>query len=72
MLWPKERTPLLTFICFQEHQGRVFRLQFDEFEIISSAHDDTILIWDFLNATTEPTTPKEQCTMQNLVPGNRG
>lgn len=33
----------------QEHSGRVFRLQFDEFQIISSSHDDTILIWDFLN-----------------------
>merc|ERR1711988_435205 len=31
-----------------EHSGRVFRLQFDEFQIVSS-HDDTILIWDFLN-----------------------
>jgi hypothetical protein len=34
---------------FQEHTGRVFRLQFDEFQIVSSSHDDTILIWDFLN-----------------------
>jgi hypothetical protein len=36
-------------IYFQEHTGRVFRLQFDEFQIVSSSHDDTILIWDFLN-----------------------
>lgn len=35
---------------FQEHSGRVFRLQFDEFQIVSSSHDDTILIWDFLEA----------------------
>lgn len=34
---------------FKEHTGRVFRLQFDEFQIVSSSHDDTILIWDFLN-----------------------
>jgi len=27
----------------------VFRLQFDEFQIVTSSHDDTILIWDFLN-----------------------
>ena len=27
------------------------RLQFDEFQIVSSSHDDTILIWDFLNCT---------------------
>lgn len=33
----------------QEHTGRVFRLQFDEFQIVSSSHDDTILVWDFLN-----------------------
>lgn len=32
-----------------EHTGRVFRLQFDEFQIVSSSHDDTILIWDFLS-----------------------
>ena len=33
---------------FQEHSGRVFRLQFDELQIVSSSHDNTILIWDFL------------------------
>uniref|UniRef100_A0A8C4QN38 Beta-transducin repeat containing E3 ubiquitin protein ligase n=1 Tax=Eptatretus burgeri TaxID=7764 RepID=A0A8C4QN38_EPTBU len=36
-------------LSLQEHSGRVFRLQFDEFQIVSSSHDDTILIWDFLN-----------------------
>lgn len=40
------------FLSSQEHSGRVFRLQFDEFQIISSSHDDTILIWDFLNVST--------------------
>ena len=39
----------LLFTLLQEHSGRVFRLQFDEFQIVSSSHDDTILIWDFLN-----------------------
>jgi len=34
----------------QEHSGRVFRLEFDEFQIVSSSHDDTILIWDFLSS----------------------
>lgn len=34
----------------------MFRLQFDEFQIVSSSHDDTILIWDFLNFTP----PNEQ------------
>lgn len=37
------------FFSHQEHTGRVFRLQFDEFQIVSSSHDDSILIWDFLN-----------------------
>ena len=32
-----------------EHTGRVFRLQFDEFQIVSSSHDDTILCYNFLN-----------------------
>lgn len=49
---------LLTTLHFsQEHSGRVFRLQFDEFQIISSSHDDTILIWDFLNVP--PSAPNE-------------
>lgn len=38
-------------LSLQEHTGRVFRLQFDEFQIVSSSHDDTILIWDFLSYT---------------------
>ena len=41
---------LNNFSIFQEHTGRVFRLQFDDFQIVSSSHDDTILIWDFLSA----------------------
>ncbi|VIP00073.1 conserved hypothetical protein, partial [Brugia malayi] len=36
-----------------EHTGRVFRLQFDEFQIVSSSHDDTILTWDFLEPQPE-------------------
>ena len=41
-----------------EHTGRVFRLQFDEFQIVSSSHDDTILCFNFLNdATTTAETP---------------
>ena len=38
----------------QEHTGRVFRLQFDDFQIVSSSHDDTILIWDFLDPEGPP------------------
>lgn len=37
------------FYLQQEHTGRVFRLQFDDFQIVSSSHDDTILVWDFLD-----------------------
>lgn len=33
-----------------EHTGRVFRLQFDQFQIVSSSHDDTIVIFDFLDS----------------------
>ena len=41
---------LYLFVLYlQEHSGRVFRLQFDEFQIVSSSHDDTILVFDFLN-----------------------
>ena len=47
------RQPLICvfipFFTIQEHNGRVFRLQFDDFQIVSSSHDDTILMWDFLN-----------------------
>lgn len=38
----------------QEHSGRVFRLQFDDFQIVSSSHDDTILIWDFSTPSSQP------------------
>ena len=61
---PIEKTLILLTTCYhfavhlitcsiQEHSGRVFRLQFDQFQIVSSSHDDTILIWDFLDAETE-------------------
>ena len=34
----------------------MFRLQFDEFQIVSSSHDDTIIVWDFLNYQSNPDT----------------
>ena len=40
---------LSLYSSLKEHTGRVFRLQFDDFQIISSSHDDTILVWDFLD-----------------------
>ena len=32
-------------------------MQFDDFQIVSSSHDDTILIWDFLDSS--PPDPME-------------
>lgn len=53
----------------QEHTGRVFRLQFDEFQIVSSSHDDTILIWDFLNYNdTNNSAAGPSGTMMHGVP----
>uniref|UniRef100_A0A8C5XIU0 F-box domain-containing protein n=1 Tax=Microcebus murinus TaxID=30608 RepID=A0A8C5XIU0_MICMU len=46
---PRAPASTLCLRTLVEHSGRVFRLQFDEFQIISSSHDNTILIWDFLN-----------------------
>ena len=51
------RSPVGT-LCIRtlvEHTGRVFRLQFDDFQIVSSSHDDTILIWDFLSPESPST-----------------
>ncbi|KAL3314622.1 hypothetical protein Ciccas_006750 [Cichlidogyrus casuarinus] len=47
---PDSQKLCIATLC--EHTGRVFRLQFDEFQIISSSHDDTIVIWDFFNIAT--------------------
>lgn len=47
-----------------EHTGRVFRLQFDEFQIVSSSHDDTILCFNFLNDSSSPDTPNAITTPQ--------
>ena len=46
---PRAPAGTLCLRTLVEHSGRVFRLQFDEFQIVSSSHDDTILIWDFLS-----------------------
>lgn len=40
----------------------MFRLQFDEFQIVSSSHDDTILIWNFLDAN-----PNQQDTTNQVM-----
>lgn len=56
-----------SFIFMQEHTGRVFRLQFDEFQIVSSSHDDTILIWDFLNYTP-PERASDSCRSPSRKP----
>lgn len=62
--------------AFQEHTGRVFRLQFDEFQIVSSSHDDTILIWDFLNCdpleSNAAEAPSSQCQpVENRTPSRK-
>jgi hypothetical protein len=45
---PRSQTSSLCIKTLTEHTGRVFRLQFDEFQIVSSSHDDTILCFNFL------------------------
>ena len=50
----------------QEHSGRVFRLQFDSFQIVSSSHDDSILIWDFLDLVPPSPMETEQSTSRKL------
>ncbi len=45
---PRSQPSSLCIKTLTEHTGRVFRLQFDEFQIISSSHDDTILCFNFL------------------------
>ena len=46
---PRSQADTLCLRTLMEHSGRVFRLQFDDFQIVSSSHDDSILIWDFLD-----------------------
>lgn len=45
---PRSQPSSLCIKTLTEHTGRVFRLQFDDFQIISSSHDDTILCFNFL------------------------
>lgn len=51
---PRSQSPLC-IRTLTEHSGRVFRLQFDEFQIVSSSHDDTILCFNFLDDGTSST-----------------
>ena len=64
------REKLFVIVCrtFQEHTGRVFRLQFDEFQIVSSSHDDTILIWDFLNYESQAGSSNHTNNNNNAIP----
>jgi hypothetical protein len=55
---PRSQTSSLCIKTLTEHTGRVFRLQFDEFQIVSSSHDDTILCFNFL----QPESSKQQRT----------
>jgi hypothetical protein len=47
---PRSQPSSLCIKTITEHTGRVFRLQFDDFQIISSSHDDTILCFNFLQS----------------------
>lgn len=60
---PRSPAGTLCLRTLIEHTGRVFRLQFDEFQIVSSSHDDTILIWEFLSPESPSPHPSE------VVPG---
>lgn len=60
-------------LCLQtlvQHSGRVFRLQFDEFQIVSSSHDDTILIWDFLSPEPQSLTPQRSSSLSHTLGNN--
>lgn len=46
----------------------MFRLQFDEFQIVSSSHDDTILIWDFLNVPIPEGSTRSPSRTYTYVP----
>ena len=52
---PRAQTSSLCLNTLTEHTGRVFRLQFDEFQIVSSSHDDTILCFNFLQPESSHT-----------------
>lgn len=52
---PRAQTSSLCLNTLTEHTGRVFRLQFDEFQIVSSSHDDTILCFNFLQPESSNT-----------------
>ncbi len=51
---PRSQPSSLCIKTLTQHTGRVFRLQFDEFQIISSSHDDTILCFNFLQPESNP------------------
>lgn len=55
-----------------EHTGRVFRLQFDEFQIVSSSHDDTILIWDFFDSPSEGNVVRGAARIENAPAAGAG
>ena len=56
-----------THMHTQQHTGRVFRLQFDDFQIVSSSHDDTILVWDFLKPESSTATSMDTVPPQPQV-----
>jgi hypothetical protein len=61
---PRSQATSLCIKTLTEHTGRVFRLQFDEFQIVSSSHDDTILCFNFLH----PESPSLALQQQQASP----
>jgi len=45
-------------------------LQFDDFQIVSSSHDDTILIWDFLEVD-DSTPTNSNMDVESAAASNR-
>lgn len=61
--WKVALNPQASALCLctlVEHSRHVFWLQLDELQTISSSHDNTILIWDFLNMP--PSAQNETCS----------
>ena len=67
---PRSQPSSLCIKTLTEHTGRVFRLQFDDFQIISSSHDDTILCFNFLQIESDSvnSTPILGQTQTNSFP----
>ena len=64
---PRSPVSSLCINTLTKHTGRVFRLQFDEFQIVSSSHDDSILCFNFLKVEPVDSSPCQSGTI-NATP----